>query len=617
MLTKADPVFESVPIYVSSEYMKNKLSGNLFRIVAKKENAVFSCWEHFGDHPIGDIDVPEKMGITVKKYKFEKQLEIEQAVITKDRYDPTVQLMAGAARNARLFSNLQGSAAIGAGVSGPVFYSYVSWLIQEALNKGITRLYFIARDGYVLKQIADVIIKKCKYTLQTEYIYGSRKAWRMASVNSESFDVKLHLNWSYVERAKKVKEIADIFQISEDELLSFIPKSRNGKYGARDIQLALDTDRFRDFLIKKHEDKRKTVQDYLIGHVDISDDKFAFVELVGSGFTQECLAEIMKDFYPGPIRTFFFEMDAICHNPHSICFNYLPGRTKWLHIVEALDHAPHGQTSGYEIVNGEIVPVLENIEDETLKEYGIDEYISGISSYAEEYTESIRCIKDDGNDSMKGMIDYIRYIAETPDDSVKDFLGDIPFSVTGRERKIVSFAPKLSNCEIVRLFLKYGDRDEIERHYRGTSLDFALTRCSDFQKHLINYCKNHSNSWLGSFVRGIDREDQGDVEYPLPERLLGRKVVIYAAGIVGRSFYKQLMEKREYKVVLWVDSNWENLNEPDVEISAPEKILDTEFDTVLVAILNNGAAASIRNRIIAMGVAEEKIVTEINNLVLG
>ena len=42
-------------------------------------------------------------------------------------------------------------------------------------------LYFVSRDGYHLKRIADEIIKMKNIDIKTKYIYASRRAWRIPS----------------------------------------------------------------------------------------------------------------------------------------------------------------------------------------------------------------------------------------------------------------------------------------------------------------------------------------------------------------------------------------------------------------------------------------------------
>ena len=57
-------------------------------------------------------------------------------------------------------------------------------------EKGIQKLFFIARDGYILKKIADILIEKYRYPIATVYLYGSRKAWRLPSIKPKDLICK-------------------------------------------------------------------------------------------------------------------------------------------------------------------------------------------------------------------------------------------------------------------------------------------------------------------------------------------------------------------------------------------------------------------------------------------
>ena len=49
---------------------------------------------------------------------------------------------------------------IGCRYAGPVLYSYAAWIVDQAVKNDIKRLYFIARDGYLIKKIVDIILKQ-------------------------------------------------------------------------------------------------------------------------------------------------------------------------------------------------------------------------------------------------------------------------------------------------------------------------------------------------------------------------------------------------------------------------------------------------------------------------
>ncbi len=68
----------------------------------------------------------------------------------------------------------------------PLLISYVEWCIQKSLELGIYRLLFMARDGYILYEIAKMF--KNKYSeLEIEYVYNSRAMVNPMGLTEEEF----------------------------------------------------------------------------------------------------------------------------------------------------------------------------------------------------------------------------------------------------------------------------------------------------------------------------------------------------------------------------------------------------------------------------------------------
>jgi len=61
-------------------------------------------------------------------------------------------------------------------ITGPVFASYVFWVLKEAEKLGIHTLFFMARDGFVFKIIADSLAKMYFPSIKCKYFYCSRRA---------------------------------------------------------------------------------------------------------------------------------------------------------------------------------------------------------------------------------------------------------------------------------------------------------------------------------------------------------------------------------------------------------------------------------------------------------
>ena len=192
MLRQADDVLGTLPLYVSSEYKKRKITGDLYRVVQELERVNYNEWTHIGDNKYQDIEVPYNLGIRVELTEKAELSELEKKALEKYGDDSRLQLMVGAAVRAETAEQEKipvSAFHIGCRFAGPVIYCYAEWIVEQAVKKGIKRLYFIARDGYLVKQIVDIILHSKKIDIDTSYIYGSRKAWRMPSLSEEHYNL--------------------------------------------------------------------------------------------------------------------------------------------------------------------------------------------------------------------------------------------------------------------------------------------------------------------------------------------------------------------------------------------------------------------------------------------
>lgn len=179
LFSRICPFLNELTLYVSCEEQKTKSSGLLYDYVKRKENIEYCDWIHEGDNLVSDINIPKLFGIKtvhfnmkINKYAIER---LENVRIEHKLLSEYVQGMLKEVRSCE-YSN---SYIIGYGFIGVVLYSYVDWIVKQSLERKIEDLYFIARDGYILKQIADIIINENKVSINTHYLYGSRKVWRV------------------------------------------------------------------------------------------------------------------------------------------------------------------------------------------------------------------------------------------------------------------------------------------------------------------------------------------------------------------------------------------------------------------------------------------------------
>jgi predicted HAD superfamily hydrolase len=91
-------------------------------------------------------------------------------------------LVAGASRLARLRIEARNQSErslrdITASVVAPQLVDFVNWTLSEAIRRGLKRIYYLSRDGQVLKLLAEKIKSARGLDIDLRYLYTGRQAW--------------------------------------------------------------------------------------------------------------------------------------------------------------------------------------------------------------------------------------------------------------------------------------------------------------------------------------------------------------------------------------------------------------------------------------------------------
>lgn len=92
------------------------------------------------------------------------------------------------------------------------------------------------------------------------------------------------------------------------------------------------------------------------------------------------------------------------------------------------------------------------------------------------------------------------------------------------------------------------------------------------------------------------------------ELLIGKKVVLYGAGVVGQSIYKQLSNFEGIEIAAWVDHNYRNIHSPYRHISDPELIHTLDFDYVVIAVEKKNIAEEIADYLFQKNIEKKSIL---------
>lgn len=628
MLVEADPVFTDMTIYISGDLGKTKGTRTLYQYVKDKEKVEFSEWKHVGDHWELDVKLPQSMGIQAEHFHSAELLPWEKALLEKSKDSVQKQILMGISRNIRnvlaenaeIVHQSEISYQVGYGFSAQLLLPYVLWVLKRSVQKDIHKLFFIARDGYILKKIADILIEEYQYPLETAYLYGSRKAWRLPSVNEE-LDIHELFRWNYQAHIGSFERLAEILGMTMEELGKFLPCVKPGRKLSAGLVnesieiLSRNQREIGSFLYKKFQGEREAVIGYLQQEIGTAPDEYAFVDLIGSGYTQKCLANLLGEITPKTVRTFFYRLDISASAERNINYSYFSNRLPMSGVMEALCGAPHGQTAHYEMRGKRWEPVLGQDEGQLLEAYGYGDYLTGI----EEYTKcfSVLYKKDAPElDDLTASADYFSYLVTAENKELYDYIADMPYGMIGNTDQVASFAPLISDKELKKMYF-WCKNERKENHYSGYSLEFSLKRLTAKQRKKLVFYEQHSDCGIVKCLRKHVSEERIDASR---YELLAPQIVIYGAGKRGKLLYQQLTTQRKHlarllrrseaslpQVVSWVDKDFASYRQEGLPVESPEWLSGGEYQQVVIAVASKELAQEIMTELIAAGIEAGKL----------
>lgn len=134
----------------------------------------------------------------------------------------------------------------------------------------------------------------------------------------------------------------------------------------------------------------------------------------------------------------------------------------------------------------------------------------------------------------------------------------------------------------------------------------TLSKC----KHAEKLERDIDKLALDQIVWGMETQFQFIGKNAFPRYVIPKTelpegdIVLYGAGLVGRSFYKQLIGSAGHRIVGWIDKGADIYAD---EVKSVETIKELEYDMVVIAVKDKGIADQIKIKLIEMGVNAEKI----------
>lgn len=261
-------------------------------------------------------------------------------------------------------------------------------------------------------------------------------------------------------------------------------------------QLLEDKD-LKSKIVSENAERRNNLLGYLKQEIDTDCDKLMFVDLHGSGRTQDILISILKEINPEiKTRNCYFHMNtSVVQNPDAIKKAYITSFDYVHYSIELFGRNPDGQTLGYERVEELFKPVLEKVDGSVLYNWGYDSYLKGLRDFAHNMEEFLFTNKISVN-FYKIYIKYFEYLHNNYDYTIGNILGEIPYMETGAEKSCSICAKRLSIIDLIRYF--FSGKLKVELAFISISRSGELAvkvhkfikKYGSFRKFLINVYYN-------------------------------------------------------------------------------------------------------------------------------
>lgn len=273
-------------------------------------------------------------------------------------------------------SNSSVQCMIAAYVISPTIYSFVAWVLEDAIQRKKERLYFLSRDGYVMYHIAKIMCEEKKLPIECKYLYCSRY-----SLRSAQFSMLAEKSLDYIclggmnVTFEKLMDRAGLneYEIEKTAGILGYQKRRNTGMTYNEVKsmqnVLKDCSYFMERLYEHAEENYPFVTGYLKQEGLLDDVPFAIVDSGWTGSMQKSLQYLLHSMGKDIIlEGYYFGMyeyprDMKKENYH--CYYFKP--EKFLrrkvyfsnNLFECIYSSPEGMVTGYTMHDRKYLPVFE------------------------------------------------------------------------------------------------------------------------------------------------------------------------------------------------------------------------------------------------------------------
>ncbi len=473
LLGKAEARLAECPLFISASTAKAWCWTGLFRRLLREEGIPPGRLVHHTFSRRAEVEVPSSLRIGWSHCTGAQLTELEFCSL--EEHSLFSQLLCGASKTFRvLHPDASPQAVIGACLAGPMFYGFVLDVLRQAEERGIPKLYFIARDGMIFLRIAEAIAREHGIAVELRYLYGSRRAFRLPSV----FDLSPREHRWLGERipALSLAMLAERVDMRGEDVHRLLPAGLRQRIPDLETSLppALVNDILRAFDLPEIRgrilDNARRARDQVIAYLDqegfFAGERVGTVDIGWMGGTQDSLYKVaashrrdieLHGFYFGLFHYSSYTTERNRKTPFAIRPNHTEDNIIALH-TELLAQADHGQTVGFRRAeDGRMVPVLGG-NGGHLRDWGVADFHAGVTWFATEYAQRAKAYPL-MTETFLSVIPRLFHLMKKPTSLIAETLGSVPYSGDHCDLRLRESAPSFSLGQA----LAYSFREPYER----------------------------------------------------------------------------------------------------------------------------------------------------------
>ena len=438
-------------LYVSNEYQRSKSTGSLWRPVIDDIGLDPSVIHHVGNDKRSDGTSAARWGIKSTVLNANNPNRYEEALESHATdTDGLSSCLAGASRIARLAEtdpDRQVIADVAAGVVAPFVIGNLLWTLEVAKREGLRELFFVARDGQLLCDVAETLAPKVGYDGKMTYVYGSRQAWSLPAI-TDSNDLAIDaLVPTSGDAPASLATVLARLELVPEEIAQSLERAGFQRDSWSRLLTPLDSSRLRTMIREDEEvavmvrEQAKRSRDLVLSYLSqvgaITSSPIGFVDL-GTGATLfNSLSSMLATVGQGPPVGFYFGLRShLPEFPFGRPLTYVRDeaeRTGFLEtpglltLVELACTADHGSVVGYRDTDDTVEPVLAEGGNAPVVDWGLPTIRETVRRVAEELTLAPDLVGTCSIDLRPAILDVFQLFWGNPTREEAEVWGAYPF----------------------------------------------------------------------------------------------------------------------------------------------------------------------------------------------